>query len=78
MKAIHMTAAGPADEVLQAVDIPEPHIGTATRIKVQLRAAGVNPIDTKLRNNGVFYPDALPAILGCDGAGTVVETGTGV
>jgi len=78
MQAIHMTATGPADEVLQAVDIPEPQIGSATQIKVQLKAAGVNPIDTKLRNNGVFYPDALPVILGCDGAGTVIETGTGV
>lgn len=26
----------------------------------------------------MFYPDALPAILGCDGAGTAIETGTGV
>jgi len=78
MKAIHMTAAGPADEVLQAVDIPAPQISSATRIKVQLKAAGVNPVDTKLRSNGVFYPDALPVILGCDGAGTVIETGSGV
>jgi NADPH2:quinone reductase len=45
---------------------------------VQLRAAGVNPIDTKLRARGVFYPDGLPAILGCDGAGIVTDTGPGV
>ena len=73
-----MTAMGPADEVLQDVDIPEPRISSPTEIKVQLKAAGVNPIDTKLRSRGVLFPDALPAILGCDGAGTVIETGTGV
>ncbi len=73
-----MTAAGPASEVLQRVDIDEPAISAPTQIKVRLRAAGINPVDTKLRGNGVFFPDALPAILGCDGAGTVTETGTDV
>jgi NADPH2:quinone reductase len=75
MKAIHMTGTGPASEVLQLVEIPEPEITTPTQIKVQIRAAGVNPIDTKLRMRGVFHPDACPAILGCDGAGIVTETG---
>jgi len=77
MKAILMTAIGGPD-VLQAADIPEPALTTPAQIKVQLKAAGVNPVDTKLRSRGVFYPDALPAILGCDGAGVVTETGSGV
>jgi NADPH2:quinone reductase len=70
-----MIAAGPAGEVLQLADIPEPQIESSTGIKVQLKAAGINPIDTKLRSRGVFYPDALPAILGCDGAGIVTDIG---
>ena len=78
MYAIQMTAAGPADEVLKEVDIPEPEITSPTQIKVQLKAAGVNPIDTKLRSRGLLFPDALPAILGCDGAGIVMETGSEV
>lgn len=78
MQAIHMTATGPAAEVLQLVDIPEPDITSPTRIKVRIKAAGINPVDTKLRNNGMLVPDALPAIPGCDGAGTVIETGTAV
>jgi NADPH2:quinone reductase len=78
MKAIHMTAAGPAADVLQLVDLPEPEITTPTQIKVQLKAAGINPIDTKLRARGLLYPDALPAILGCDGAGVVTEVGADV
>lgn len=78
MKAIHMIAAGPPGEALQLVDVPEPEITSPTSIKVQLRAAGVNPVDTKLRARGVLFADALPAILGCDGAGVVTETGSDV
>ena len=74
MRAILMTDVGPAD-VLQLTEVDEPQISTPTQIKVQLKAASVNPVDTKLRNRGLFYPDALPAILGCDGAGIVVEIG---
>lgn len=77
MKAIMMTAIG-SPEVLELQDIAEPEISTATQIKVRLKAAGVNPIDTKVRRNGLFYNDALPAVLGCDGAGEVVETGSAV
>ena len=78
MKAIHMTAPGPAEDVLAVVEVPEPEITEPGQIKVQLKAAGVNPVDTKLRSRGLFYPDALPAILGCDGAGIVTETGDSV
>jgi NADPH2:quinone reductase len=77
MKAIVMTRPG-GPEVLELAELPEPRACGADQLKVRLRAAGVNPIDTKLRAKGVFYPDALPAVLGCDGAGEVVETGTSV
>jgi NADPH2:quinone reductase len=77
MKAIVMTQPGLPD-LLEYRDIPEPAIAAPTQIKVRLRAAGVNPVDTKIRKNGVFYPDGLPAVLGCDGAGEVVEVGAGV
>lgn len=75
MKAILMTAVGDPD-VLMFQDIAEPEISLPTQIKVKLKAAGVNPVDTKIRRNGVFYDQALPAVLGCDGAGIVVETGS--
>src|SRR5690554_6048903 len=77
MKAIVMTRIGLPD-LLEFRDIPEPAITRPGQIKVRLRAAGVNPVDTKIRRNGVFYPDGLPAVLGCDGAGEVVETGPAV
>ncbi len=74
MKAVVMTRPGPP-EVLQLQEVPEPAITTPTQVKVKLHAAGVNPIDTKLRQRGLFYGAEPPAILGCDGAGEVVETG---
>jgi NADPH2:quinone reductase len=77
MKAIMMTAIGGPD-VLELRDIDEPQISTATQIKVRLKAAGVNPVDTKIRRNGLFYDHPLPAVLGCDGAGEVIETGSAV
>lgn len=77
MKAILMTQTGSAD-LLEMADIPEPVITHPNQIKVQLKSAGVNPIDTKLRKRGVFYENALPAVLGCDGTGVVVELGSAV
>ncbi|MBL3590704.1 MAG: zinc-dependent alcohol dehydrogenase family protein [gamma proteobacterium endosymbiont of Lamellibrachia anaximandri] len=75
MKAVVMNELG-APEVLSLQDLPEPERMTETQLKVRIEAAGVNPIDTKLRSRGVFLPAGLPAVLGCDGAGVVVETGT--
>lgn len=77
MKAVLMKAPGEPD-VLQLQDIPEPTLQTDTEILVRLHAAGVNPIDTKLRQRGTFYPDQMPAILGCDGAGVIQAVGAGV
>ena len=77
MRAVLMTAPGPAD-VLQVTEVDEPQISSPTQIKVKFKAVSVNPVDTKLRSRGVFYQDALPAILGCDGAGVVVEAGGSV
>ncbi|AFY69714.1 NADPH:quinone reductase [Thalassoporum mexicanum PCC 7367] len=77
MRAIVMTAPG-APEVLQLAEVPQPTIESDRQILVQLKAAGVNPIDTKLRSRGTFYGDRFPAVLGCDGAGIVAEVGAAV
>ncbi|MBD1923225.1 zinc-dependent alcohol dehydrogenase family protein [Microcoleus sp. FACHB-831] len=77
MKAVLMTAPG-KPEVLKLQEVPDPTIEKDTEILVRLHAAGVNPIDTKLRKRGTFYPDQMPAILGCDGAGVVQAVGANV
>lgn len=76
MKAVVMTAPGNPD-VLQLRDLPLPSLGSS-ELLVKLKAAGVNPIDTKLRGRGTFFPDKMPAVLGCDGAGVVEEVGANV
>ncbi|OGT35877.1 MAG: alcohol dehydrogenase [Gammaproteobacteria bacterium RBG_16_51_14] len=76
MKAIVMTATG-GPEVLQLQDIDKPAIVTPTGVLVKLKAAGINPVDTKLRR-GLYPIEQLPAVLGCDGAGVVEAIGTGV
>ena len=78
MKAIRMLSAGPANEVLSYDEVDEPVIREDNQVKIAIKAAGVNPIDTKLRGRGIFYEDGLPAILGCDGAGEIIETGAAV
>ena len=77
MKAILATAPGSVD-VLQLRDIPKPALPTPHHVLVKLAAAGVNPVDTKLRAKPAYFPDKLPAILGCDGAGIVEAVGSAV
>jgi len=77
MRAILMTSAGPTDS-LQAREISLPPLPSSSHIRVKLAAAGINPLDTKLRAKPAYYPDKLPAILGCDGAGIVDVAGADV
>ena len=65
--------------VLQLLDAPEPHPGPG-RIRVAVRAAGVNPVDWRIREGQKLgaHPVELPSGLGLDAAGTVDEVGEGV
>lgn len=74
MKAIIMTASG-TPSVLKLADVPTPQIKNSTDVLIKIKAAGVNPIDTKIRSRGSFFPDQMPCILGCDGAGIVEAIG---
>ncbi len=77
MQAILMTAAGGQD-VLQLREVAKPGLPSPHHLRIKLAAAGVNPLDTKLRTRPIYYPDKLPAILGCDGSGIVEHTGSAV
>ena len=77
MKAIEIRETG-GPEVLIATEREAPTIEAPGDLLVRLKAAGVNPVDTKIRSHGVFVPDGLPAVLGCDGAGVVEAVGEGV
>jgi NADPH:quinone reductase len=77
MKAIVTTAAG-GPEVLKLQEIADPVLHRDTDILVRVKAAGVNPVDTKMRANPKAYPAPLPPVLGCDGAGVVEAVGQAV
>lgn len=77
MKAVLMTSPG-APNVLALAEVAPPRLQADTELLIRLKAAGINPIDTKLRSRGTFYPDQMPAILGCDGAGIVEAVGSAV
>jgi NADPH2:quinone reductase len=77
MKAVVTEGLG-GPEVLSVRDIPKPAPRNPRDILVKLKAAGVNPVDAKLRRRGNYFPDLAPAVPGCDGAGVVAEKGPGV
>lgn len=73
MKAILMTDTG-GPEVLKWGETETPSVTHPTDVRVRLKAAGVNPVDTKFRR-GAYPIENKPVILGCDGAGVIDETG---
>lgn len=78
MKKVSFAEFGGPD-VLHLIDAEEPHAGPG-RIRVAVRAAGVNPVDWRLREGQVLgaHPIRLPAGVGLDAAGVVDEVGAGV
>ena len=77
MKVIVMTAPG-GPEVLKLQDLPDPVLSQDTDILVRVKAAGINPVDTKMRAKPTVYPAPLPPVLGCDGAGVIEAVGKAV
>ncbi len=59
---------------LGPAEIVKPGLG---EILVETRALAINPVDWKMQD-GLFYPDNLPRIMGNDIAGAIVELGEGV
>ncbi len=78
MKAFILDRYGSADRV-RAGDVPDPEPGE-DEVLVQIHAAGVNLLDSKLRNGEfkLILPYRLPLILGHDVAGVVIRVGSRV
>src|ERR1700692_2405458 len=66
-------------DVLRVVDAPDLSAGPG-QVRIAVRAAGINPIDSKILQGFMaeVMPLALPAGLGSDLAGVVDEVGAGV
>jgi len=77
MKAIRIHEAG-GPEVLKLEELPRP-APKAGEVLVKVHAAGVNPVDWKVRQNaGKGFGPPLPQIPGFDIAGVVAEVGADV
>src|SRR5258705_6740779 len=65
-------------DVLAAVDAPALTAGPG-QVRIEVRAAGINPIDWKIMRGFMreMIPLTLPAGLGSDVAGVVDQVGTG-
>jgi NADPH:quinone reductase-like Zn-dependent oxidoreductase len=75
VKAVTFTEYGDP-EVLRVADVEEPHAGPG-QVRVAVRAAGVNPIDWKVRSGALreIMPVSFPVIDGREAAGVVDEVG---
>jgi NADPH:quinone reductase-like Zn-dependent oxidoreductase len=78
MNAIRYLHYGPPD-VLELVTLEEPVAGP-DEVRVRLKAAGVSPIDAKLRSGALqaHFSLTFPKIPGRDGVGVVDQIGEGV
>jgi NADPH:quinone reductase-like Zn-dependent oxidoreductase len=79
MKAFVVDRYGKNGNGLRAGDMPEPAVGEHD-VLVQVHAAGVNALDSKIRNGDfkLFLRYRPPFVLGNDVAGVVVRTGARV
>jgi len=76
MKAACYDNPGAADVIqLRELPTPEPKAG---EVRVRVKAAAVNPIDTYIRSGAVNMSMPRPTIPGCDFAGVVDAVGPGV
>ena len=78
MKAVRFDEYGEVD-VLKVVDVPKPAPGPG-QVLVQVKAAGINPGEAKIRAGlmHAMWPATFPSGQGSDLAGLVAETGPGV
>jgi NADPH2:quinone reductase len=76
MKAIRVHEFG-GPEVLKLEDVPDLRSG-AGQVLVRVKAAGVNPYDTYMRQGTYATKPELPYTPGSDAAGTVDSVGEGV
>jgi NADPH:quinone reductase-like Zn-dependent oxidoreductase len=78
VKAVRFDGYGGID-VLKVVDVPRPVPG-AGQVLIQVKAAGINPGEAKIREGllDAMWPATFPSGEGSDLAGIVAEAGPGV
>ncbi|MGI5499866.1 zinc-binding dehydrogenase [Lentzea sp. CA-135723] len=76
MRAVELVRFGEADSAFVTRDLPKPVPGPG-QVLVRVMATSVNPLDLQTRRGDYRDQVALPAVIGNDVSGVVVETGPG-
>ncbi|KAI8074568.1 chaperonin 10-like protein [Gongronella butleri] len=75
MNAVVLETFGPPD-ALEYKQVPVPKIKKPTEVLVKVKAAGVNPVEAKMRSGNLFhFAVKKNAILGADFSGDIVAVG---
>ncbi len=77
MRALVFGPGGPSGNLILK-ELPAPRLTRPDQVRVRLHAAGINPIDGKMRRAPDKFGTTADTIPGCDGAGIVEETGAAV
>lgn len=81
MKAAQMKGYGSSDEVIEInQNAPAPNDPSAGKVLVKIKAAGINPVDWKIREGYMqqMIPLQFPSPLGMDFSGVIEKVGQGV
>jgi len=81
MKAAQMKGYGSSDEVIEINEnAPAPNDPSAGKVLVKIKAAGINPVDWKIREGYMqqMMPLQFPSPLGMDFSGVIEKVGEGV
>ena len=78
MKAIQLTATGNPVENLKVVEIPKPTAPASGEVIIKMQYSPVNFSDLMVARGVYFIQPELPAVIGGEGVGVIVEAGPDV
>jgi len=78
MKAVRFTRFGPASEMAELVDVPEPAPPRSGQVLIEVEVAPINPSDLLHFEGRYAQPASLPAFAGAGVLGRVARLGTDV
>jgi alcohol dehydrogenase len=81
MKAAQMKGYGSSDKVIEINEnAPGPNDPSAGKVLVKIKAAGINPVDWKIREGYMqeMIPLQFPSLLGMDFSGVIEKVGQGL
>jgi NADPH:quinone reductase-like Zn-dependent oxidoreductase len=77
MKSAQLTAIGPAEKVVECIEVADPGAPGAGEILVDIVACSINPADILTIEGQYASIPATPCALGIEGAGIVAAVGPG-